>query len=101
MTLRHLIFWARDNCLTSRPELFVQGDSVCVEMSMPLPSRLGGPALRALEKSGVTLTEHANHVVQLIYSCPFSLSRRPGILVLINDVDWELRWVEFCRGGCG
>ncbi|KAL6769212.1 URM1 [Auxenochlorella protothecoides x Auxenochlorella symbiontica] len=43
VTLSRVIFWARDNVLTSRPELFVQASSV-----------------------------------------------RPGILVLVNDVDWEL-----------
>ncbi|EFN85076.1 ubiquitin-related modifier 1 [Harpegnathos saltator] len=42
-TLGRLLFWLRDNLLTERPELFMQGDTV-----------------------------------------------RPGILVLVNDADWEL-----------
>ncbi|XP_011873251.1 PREDICTED: ubiquitin-related modifier 1 [Vollenhovia emeryi] len=42
-TLERLLRWLRDNLLTERPELFMQGDTV-----------------------------------------------RPGILVLVNDVDWEL-----------
>ncbi|XP_029173023.1 ubiquitin-related modifier 1 [Nylanderia fulva] len=42
-TLKRLLFWLRDNLLTERPELFIQGDTV-----------------------------------------------RPGILVLVNDADWEL-----------
>ncbi|CAL1680404.1 unnamed protein product [Lasius platythorax] len=42
-TLKRLLFWLRDNLLTERPELFMQGDTV-----------------------------------------------RPGILVLVNDADWEL-----------
>ncbi|XP_012230465.1 ubiquitin-related modifier 1 [Linepithema humile] len=42
-TLKQLLFWLRDNLLTERPELFMQGDTV-----------------------------------------------RPGILVLVNDADWEL-----------
>jgi len=43
LTVSDVIFWARDNLLTERPELFVKDTSV-----------------------------------------------RPGILVLVNDVDWEL-----------
>ena len=43
LSAKTLIAWVRDNLLKSRPELFVQDDSV-----------------------------------------------RPGILVLVNDVDWEL-----------
>ncbi|XP_012532401.1 ubiquitin-related modifier 1 isoform X1 [Monomorium pharaonis] len=42
-TLNRLLHWLRDNLLTERPELFMQGDTV-----------------------------------------------RPGILVLVNDADWEL-----------
>lgn len=42
-TLKRLLFWIKDNLLTERPELFLQGDTV-----------------------------------------------RPGILVLVNDSDWEL-----------
>ena len=42
-TLQRLIMWLRDNLLTSRPDLFVQNNSV-----------------------------------------------RPGILVLVNNTDWEL-----------
>ncbi|XP_020289514.1 ubiquitin-related modifier 1 isoform X2 [Pseudomyrmex gracilis] len=41
-TLKQLLVWLRDNLLTERPELFMQGDTV------------------------------------------------PGILVLVNDADWEL-----------
>ncbi|XP_070164460.1 ubiquitin-related modifier 1 [Polyergus mexicanus] len=41
--LKRLLFWLRDNLLTERPELFMQGDTV-----------------------------------------------RPGILILVNDADWEL-----------
>jgi ubiquitin related modifier 1 len=43
LTVKTLIAWVRDNLLKSRPELFVQDESV-----------------------------------------------RPGILVLVNDADWEL-----------
>ena len=42
-TIQRLIFWLRDNLLTSRPDLFIQNDTV-----------------------------------------------RPGILVLVNNTDWEL-----------
>ncbi|XP_039309305.1 ubiquitin-related modifier 1 isoform X3 [Solenopsis invicta] len=42
-TLKQLLHWLRDNLLTERPELFMQGDTV-----------------------------------------------RPGILVMVNDADWEL-----------
>ncbi|XP_060535906.1 ubiquitin-related modifier 1 isoform X2 [Cylas formicarius] len=42
-TLGDLIIWIKDNLLTERPDLFLQGDTV-----------------------------------------------RPGILVLVNDTDWEL-----------
>ncbi|KAL3138873.1 Ubiquitin- modifier 1 [Trebouxia sp. C0010 RCD-2024] len=43
LDIAHLLVWLRDNLLTERPELFMQGNTV-----------------------------------------------RPGILVLVNDVDWEL-----------
>lgn len=43
LDIAHLLLWLRDNLLTERPELFMQGNTV-----------------------------------------------RPGILVLVNDVDWEL-----------
>ncbi|XP_074655160.1 ubiquitin-related modifier 1-like [Tubulanus polymorphus] len=42
-TIKSLLVWMRDNMLTERPELFMQGETV-----------------------------------------------RPGILVLVNDADWEL-----------
>ncbi|KAG7189738.1 hypothetical protein KM043_017403 [Ampulex compressa] len=42
-TLKGLLFWIKDNLLSERPELFLQGDTV-----------------------------------------------RPGILVLVNETDWEL-----------
>jgi len=43
LLLGHMLLWLRNNMLTERPELFLQGNTV-----------------------------------------------RPGILVLVNDVDWEL-----------
>ncbi|XP_024877653.1 ubiquitin-related modifier 1 [Temnothorax curvispinosus] len=51
-TLKRLLGWLRDNLLTERPELFMQGDTV-----------------------------------------------RPGILVLVNDADWELL-VSFTHSVC-
>lgn len=59
--VRYLIFWLKDNLLKERVELFIEGDTVWVlHHSLRVPCTLK------------------------IYS------RRPGILVLINDTDWEL-----------
>ena len=59
-----LIQWLKENLLKERVELFVENDTVCVG----LPDK--SPNFR------VSLT------------C--WMLRRPGILVLINDTDWEL-----------
>ena len=58
--LRYLIAHLRNNVLVdqNRPELFVQGVTVCV----------------AAPRRSPRLTSHS----------------RPGILVLVNDADWEL-----------
>lgn len=81
LTLGTLIFWARDNLLTSKPELFVQGNSVCVSW--------GGRAAGLMNRACLAA---AARVPTPPPPCN-SLCRRPGILVLVNDVDWELRCV--------
>lgn len=67
-TIKDLIFWMRDNILTDRPELFLQNDSVLVKMC---------------------LCDYAFLFISVLID-PFSTWRRPGILVLVNDADWEL-----------
>ena len=60
----YLIMWLKDNLLKEREELFLVGNTVSVSIrfyEFRLPKRILG-----------------------IYF------RRPGILVLINDIDWEL-----------
>jgi ubiquitin related modifier 1 len=60
--IRFLIHWLR-HCLLvdrKRPDLFMQGDTVCV----------------SVQRSCMALK--------------MSFRRRPGILVLVNDTDWEL-----------
>jgi ubiquitin related modifier 1 len=58
-----LIAHVRDTLVTERPQLFADGDSVCVRCCA-----------------------HSRRTIMLTrLSC-----RRPGILVLVNDTDWEL-----------
>ncbi|EDL08424.1 RIKEN cDNA 2900073H19, isoform CRA_b [Mus musculus] len=65
--IRNLLVWIKKNLLKERPELFIQGDSVrpchwlCLHMKEADAWRATMPSLK-----------------------------RPGILVLINDADWEL-----------
>lgn len=74
-TMKDLIKWMRDSLLKERPELFVSGDSVCVPRRRShacsrrnwLPPPATRPSLS-----------------------PPRRCRRPGILVLINEADWEL-----------
>lgn len=61
-TVSYLIRHLRTHFLKERPELFVDGDTVYVPCPCPLSC------------SDPRLTPHS----------------RPGILVLINDTDWEL-----------
>lgn len=100
--------WARDNVLTERPELFMKGDTVCVSTPGPCNQlQVAGPAC-GLQLPGVASCDrHAgSHAVApymdtaaaaaVAAAMPHTeacvLCRRPGILVLVNDVDWELRW---------
>ncbi len=55
-----LLRWLRDNLLKERAELFMDGETVCV--------------------------------TRFITCCPqlITIFRRPGVLILINDTDWEL-----------
>ncbi|KAJ3353271.1 hypothetical protein HDU83_006951 [Entophlyctis luteolus] len=63
-TMRDVIAFTKTHYLKDRPELFVQGDSVLV------PVCPYGLLLTAILSAGG--------------------GARPGILVLINDADWEL-----------
>jgi len=61
----YLIHYMRDHMLKERVELFMEKDTVCV----------------------------CDEIFQCDYGvliASFSFARRPGILVLINDTDWEL-----------
>lgn len=74
LTVGQAMAWARDNILTERPEMFMKGDTMYVFFVFFYAHRFthslqGQPTL-------------------LYYS-------RPGVLVLINDADWELRYVLF------
>ena len=60
--VNYLIHWLKDNLLKERAELFVDNDTVCVFF----------------------LEFHVRS------ARAYAHSRRPGILVLINDTDWEL-----------
>nr|XP_036863947.1 ubiquitin-related modifier 1 isoform X8 [Manis javanica] len=95
--IRNLLVWIKKNLLKERPELFIQGDSV-LRLLPPLPGR----SLTRTSRGKTPSTLSAAHLPKplpllLAASCPSlpathcHLShRRPGILVLINDADWEL-----------
>lgn len=108
VTVAEAMRWARDNVLTERPELFMKGDTVCVSTPGPCNQlQVAGPAC-GLQLPGVASCDrHAgSHAVApymdtaaaaaVAAAMPHTeacvLCRRPGILVLVNDVDWELRW---------
>jgi ubiquitin related modifier 1 len=59
-----LIYWLKDNLLKERPELFIENGSLWVVSNF-------ARVIRTLIPMG-------------------SGCRRPGILVLVNDTDWEL-----------
>lgn len=60
----YLIHWLKDNLLKERVELFIEGNTVWVIHHSP--------------RGSCTFDVYLTH------------PRRPGILVLINDTDWEL-----------
>lgn len=60
-----LLIWLKKNLLKEREELFLDGDTVSVFVGCMSP------------------------MLFCILNC-LVLNRRPGILVLINDTDWEL-----------
>ena len=66
-TLKELLAWLKDNLLKERPELFLCGESVYVKFFFVFT------------------------FIHTIIVC-----RRPGILVLVNDTDWELL-VSLCN----
>lgn len=76
-TLGALIAWMRDTMLTERAELFVAGDSVCVQPP-PAGRRASSRRCRHHHQPATARTHHT------------APRRRPGILVLVNDADWEL-----------
>ena len=59
--VQYLIFWLRDNLLKEREELFIENGTVYV----------------------VSRIQCTSFIETACY-------RRPGILVLVNDTDWEL-----------
>lgn len=60
--ITYLMYWLRDNLLKEREELFIENGTVYVI--------------------------HSSQSEPVLISC--SARRRPGILVLVNDTDWEL-----------
>lgn len=64
--MRYVVKWMKENLLSEREEMFGEGDGVYVF------SRI---------------LDSCPHSGQRLISDDF---RRPGILVLINDADWEL-----------
>lgn len=83
LTMRFLIDYLRVNLCTERPEMFVADDSVSVEN--------GGGWMRAwlVQCLAVSLVAHVPPAC--LRDCSvWTIHSRPGILVLINDTDWEL-----------
>eukprot|EP01027_Heterolobosea_sp_BB2_P002647 GEZU01004000.1.p1 GENE.GEZU01004000.1~~GEZU01004000.1.p1 ORF type:complete len:185 (+),score=24.37 GEZU01004000.1:74-556(+) len=108
-TLKDLIKFLRENKLKERPELFVQGATVYV----PPPTPPCGALIAICSCSHITPPTESNHKLtdqklrscldsnrshsfitnedlsSLFATCTYTYSR-PGILVLVNDTDWEL-----------
>jgi hypothetical protein len=79
--VRAALRWIEAHLLKERPELFLAGHTMCVLHCAPV-RRLHPPAASTPPgRSG------AQRVCPPTPRCQRS---RPGILVLINDVDWEL-----------
>ncbi|KAF3821042.1 hypothetical protein GH733_011195 [Mirounga leonina] len=81
--IRNLLVWIKKNLLKERPELFIQGDSNLRRTSshhtvlQPRCLSLYAPAANCLLPFTPSSSRPLSH-------------RRPGILVLVNDADWEL-----------
>ncbi|XP_027963674.1 ubiquitin-related modifier 1 isoform X1 [Eumetopias jubatus] len=95
--IRNLLVWIKKNLLKERPELFIQGDSV---LSVPSTSwvifhrnlRRTSSHYPVLQPTCLSLSAPAADCLLPFTpgsSRPLS-HRRPGILVLVNDADWEL-----------
>ncbi|CAH8383757.1 unnamed protein product [Eruca vesicaria subsp. sativa] len=70
--MKDLLSWVRSNVIKERPEMFIKGDTVYVSASF-ISSIFEGLMMNVL----------------LTWKRRF-LCRRPGVLVLVNDCDWEL-----------
>lgn len=75
ISIRDAIRWICDNLVKERAHLFVAGDSVCVRACAPVCAG-DSVSMRVRASAGCVP--------------PVLCRRRPGILVLLNDVDWEL-----------
>ena len=78
LTLRSIIRYMKDRKLKDRPELFTQDGTVSAQRST-------AAADRAMQLELLLTVLHFSLVSLAASSCS-----RPGILVLVNDCDWEL-----------
>jgi Urm1 (Ubiquitin related modifier) len=76
MTMARVLQWVRDHCIVDRPELFMDGDDLYVEWWARQTD--AGERHRARRRSGE------------------GVCRRPGILCLVNEADWELEGMGEC-----
>ena len=77
-SLERLLAWIRDNLLKDRPELFMKDNTV---------RRLLLPLLLMLIPTLLILLPLPLLFLLLLFLLP---QVRPGILVLVNESDWEL-----------
>ena len=90
VTLGEVIISARDKLLTERPELFMKDKSVYVPMSCILIESSERMEPCSSLQWPLFLPELPCTGADRMIARFLMLCRRPGILVLINNTDWEL-----------
>eukprot|EP00850_Spirogloea_muscicola_P015971 SM000126S26347 [mRNA] locus=s126:398307:400289:+ [translate_table: standard] len=76
LTVGAVLLWVRDHLLTERPEMLLKGQGVQLQQSRDQDYAPLTVTISVFSDNMVTLKSH--------------VFRRPGILVLVNDCDWEL-----------
>lgn len=94
--MRHALQWIREHLLQHRPELFLAGDSVCVRCLTA--GDAGCVRAYGVSARGTTSSPYYGLLPSHAHSPAAVPPRsRPGILVLINEVDWELEGtLDYC-----
>ncbi|EDQ88448.1 uncharacterized protein MONBRDRAFT_8920 [Monosiga brevicollis MX1] len=96
-TIKTLLAYIRDHLLKERPELFMDGETMCVNTF--LTNDVGHPHTRLTAFAFTDLHPARPYLVFRLLVMLVGITNsmadvnacsRPGILILVNDTDWEL-----------